>query len=153
MTTLTLDKEKDQADYFAAVMKANLRTYNERQFAAVAANWDFGATCVVTIVGPWYRVVMDAYNGANPVPPDMKFRYEGNGGGTPFLGGGATWGRFWSLVERNKLPGASGFSIELTPAHISVQYFREGIGLIGHYVGGGLGFMAGAGGGTGNFTI
>jgi hypothetical protein len=145
----------EEIAYHRAYAAVILRKYNEVREAPAAAasvNWEYGAQAAFTAAAGFSTLGMEAYAGLGK-PITTPFSYSGKGGALAVLGGVATWGTFWCFIDHKDLPGEASYSVEVTPVHISAQFFRNG-SLIGHYVGGGIGVVnPTAGGGLGQFSI
>jgi hypothetical protein len=145
----------EQNAQYLRSMEESLKEYNKvvpHALRAGESDWDVGAEAVIA-GGFGFILDVRAYGGpGHAPPPDKTFQFSGKGGGL-FLGGGTAYGQFWCFLPRNQLPGASGFTVEVTPATITIQFYRDGIGVIGHFVGAGIGVAVGGGGGSGDFTL
>jgi hypothetical protein len=145
---------KEEMDYHLALVKLNLKNYNNARAAEApeaAIEWQYGADAAFTVAFFFSTLGMQAY--APPGQPiTVKFNFNGKGGAIGLAGGGVAWGTFWCFIDHKDLPGEASYSVEVTPAHISAQFFRNG-NLIGHFVGGGPSLALTAGGGVGNFSI
>jgi len=151
-----MEISKDQKAMYHGIMEEKLREYDAmrpKNLAAGAVKWEIGANAIFTGFAA-FLLDVNSFSGVNqpPVPKDKTFHYRGYGGGV-LAGGGTTYGTFWSYIDRPQLPGASGFSLQAISAATTIQFYRDGIGLIGLYVGGGLNFGGGLGGGTGSFDL
>lgn len=146
---------QEEIAYHKAYAAMVLRKYNEvreADAAEAAVNWEYGAQAAFTSAFGYSTLSMTAYAGLGQ-PITVPFSFSGKGGALAVLGGVATWGTFWCFIDHNDLPGEASYAVEVTPVHISAQFFRNGT-LIGHYVGGGLGVInPTAGGGLGQFSI
>jgi hypothetical protein len=153
-----MENAKEQATAYAEIMREKLRAYNDNpnrppNFVAAAEKWNVGAECQIAgAVG--FTVLCLSYSsyGEPPVPKEKTFHFNGLGGGA-LIGGGATFGGFWCFVDQAQLPGASGFTVEMITGGASIQFYRDGLGLIGHYIGGGTTLGVGGGGGSGTFSL
>jgi hypothetical protein len=146
------------AEIYTETMREKLRTYNTNpnrppNFLAAAEKWNVGAECQIAGAGGITVLCVSYSNwGEPPVPKEKIFSFSGVGGGL-IIGGGATFGGFWCFVDHAQLPGDSGFSVEMVTGGASIQFYRDGLGLIAHYEGGGINLGIGAGGGKGTFKL
>ena len=138
-------------------MRGQVRAYNTNPNRpptfkpAADPKWDVGAGCQIAGAAG-LTVLCFSYDSGGSVPQEKVFTFSGVGGGL-IIGGGATFGGFWCFVDHEQLAGDSGFSIEMVTGGASIQFYRDGIGLIAHFEGGGLTLGVGAGGGSGHFRL
>lgn len=151
-----MKSDKELAKVYAEIVKEKLQAYNTNRppnWVAATEKWNvsaqaqiggaFGLAVLCTCYRPWNEP---------PIPKDKIFTYSGVGGGA-FIGGGPSAGGFWCFVDHPQLAGDSGFSVEMVTGGYSIQFYRDGLGLIAHYVGGGVVVGVGGGGGTGHFRL
>jgi hypothetical protein len=156
--TASAEIVKEKLPAYAEIVKEKLHAYNTNphrppNFVAAAEKWNVGAQCQIGgAIGLTLLCTSYSNWGEPPVPKEKIFKFSGVGGGA-IIGGGPSAGGFWCFVDHDQLAGDSGFSVEMVTGGTSIQFYRDGLGLIAHYVGGGLTIGVGGGGGTGNFRL
>lgn len=137
--------EKASFDLLARDFRASLKEVMDEaridKLLSEMASFDqkYNAQCPIASAVFYVFVAPSIYDGKSA---------EGHGGGLFTPGGGGSWGHVYTKDLERLYRDTISFQVNATAVYLNVNFFDGYSNLLGHYHGGGVGTVAGTGGGT-----